>query len=310
MARALVTGANGFVGAAVCRHLLTLGWSLRGSLRRTDTALPAGVEAVVTGDIDGATDWTAALDSIDAVVHCAARVHVVRESDSDPLASFRRVNVAASRRLAEQAVAADVRHFIFLSSIGAARAERDPAGANPYQISKLEAETALREAVDGSAMTLVMLRPPLIYGPGAPGNFARLARLVAAGRPLPLASIDNRRSLLFIGNLTSAVEAALQCSKSPASALPLADAETLSTAELARRIGQACGRPARLFPFPPALLRLAGGLAGHGPAAGALTSSLTLDNARIGETLGWAPRYSITEGLALTFQKSGEVQAR
>ncbi len=309
MVRVLVTGASGFVGAAVCRHLQGRGWRVRGSLRRAGSALPAGVETVVSGDIDGDSDWTAALAGVDAVVHCAARVHVLKENDSDPLAAFRRVNVAASRRLAEQAVAAGVGHFVFLSSIGAAQAERGPAGASPYQQSKLEAEAALRAAVAGSAMTLVILRPPLVYGPGAPGNFAHLARLVAAGRPLPMAGIDNRRSLLFVANLTTAVEAALACAASPDGPLALADGEDLSTPELVRRIARACGRPARLFYFPESLLRFIARLLGRGPTIAALTGTLTIDNARIGETLGWSPGYSVDEGLAATFREQGQSQS-
>lgn len=303
MARVLVTGANGFVGAAVCHHLQARGWSVRGSLRRADTVLPAGVETVVTGSIDGDSDWTAALADVDAVVHCAARVHVLQENDSDPQAAFQRVNVASSRRLAEQAVAAGVRHFVFLSSIGAAQAERDPSGATPYQHSKLEAEAALCAAAAGSAMTLVMLRPPLIYGPRAPGNFARLARLVASGWPLPLAGIDNRRSLLYVGNLATAVEAALSSAESPDGPLALADGEDISTPELVRRIGRACGRPARLFYFPVSVLRGVARLFGREAAVTALTATLTIDNTRIGETLGWSPGYSVDEGLAATFRE-------
>jgi nucleoside-diphosphate-sugar epimerase len=302
MARVLVTGANGFAGGAICRHLLARGWAVRSAVRRADAVVPDGVEKVVSGPLDGATDWAAALADVDAVVHCAARVHVLRETEADPLAAFRRVNVEASRRLAQQALAAGVGHFVFLSSVGAAVAERDPGSASPYQRSKLEAERALREAAAGSALRLVMLRPPLIYGPGAPGNFARLARLIAAGRPLPLASLANRRSLLFVGNLAGAVEAALACTATPATPLPLCDGEDVSTAELARRIGCACGRPARLLPCPPGLLRLAGRLLGRGAAVEALTGDLTVSNAEIGRALGWSPGFGLDGGLALTFR--------
>jgi nucleoside-diphosphate-sugar epimerase len=302
MARVLITGANGFAGATICRHLLARGWSVRGSVRRAEAAVPEGTEKIVCGPLDGATDWRAALAGIDAVVHCAARVHVLREAEADPLAAFRRVNVEASRQLAQQALAAGVGHFVFLSSVGAAVAELDPGSASPYQRSKLEAERALREAAAGSALRLVMLRPPLIYGPGAPGNFARLARLIAAGRPLPLASLANRRSLLFVGNLAGAVEAALACTATPAAPLPLCDGEDVSTAELARRIGRACGRPARLLPCPPGLLRLAGRLLGRGALVEALTGDLTVSNAEIGRALGWSPSFRLDGGLALTFR--------
>ncbi|MGD1875911.1 MAG: NAD-dependent epimerase/dehydratase family protein [Kiloniellaceae bacterium] len=301
MARVLVTGANGFAGAAICRHLQTLGWTVRGSVRRAEAAVPQGVERVVSGALDGATDWDAALDGVEAVVHCAARVHVLHETAADPLAAFRSVNVAASRRLAEQAITAGVRRFVFLSSIGAAVAAAEPARATAYQQSKQEAETALSEAVAKSAMMLVMLRPPLICGPGAPGNFARLARLIKAGRPLPLASLTNRRSLLFVGNLATAVAAALHCENPPAGPLALCDGEDLSTAELARRIGVACGRPAWLLPAPPALLRFGGRLMGKSAAVEALTGDLTVDNRAIHDALGWSPAYTVDQGLAACF---------
>ena len=302
MSRVLVTGANGFAGAAICRHLLAQGWILRGSVRSATAKVPEGVETVVIGDLDDTTEWAAALDGVEAVVHCAARVHVLRETAADPLAAFRRVNVAGSRRLAQQALAAGVRRFVFLSSIGAATAENNPAGAKPYQVSKLEAEAALREVAAAGGMSLVVLRPPLIYGPDAPGNFRRLARLIAAGRPLPLGAIANKRSLLFVGNLAGAVEAALRCGETPAAPLALCDGEDLSTPELARRIGRACGHPVRLVPVPPWLLRLAGRLLGRGAAVEALTGSLTIDNGPVQKGLGWAPAFGVDEGLAVTFR--------
>ncbi|MEQ8356249.1 MAG: NAD-dependent epimerase/dehydratase family protein [Kiloniellaceae bacterium] len=313
MPRVLVTGANGFVGAAVCRHLLAQRWQVRGSLRHDSAVAPEGVEAVVSGPLDGTTDWTSVLTEVNSVVHCAARVHVSRESETDPLAAFSRVNVEGSRRLAEQAAAAGVGCFVYLSSIGAAAAESkpdgaEPDGASPYQKSKLEAEAALRQSVGNSGMVLVMLRPPLIYGPGAPGNFARLVRLVASGLPLPLAGLENRRSLLYLGNLIAAIESALACRTSPAAPLPLADGEDLSTPELTRRIGRACGRPARLFPVPRGLLHLAGRLLGRERAIAALTGSLTIDNSAIHKALGWTPRFSVDEGLAITFQKQRQRQ--
>ncbi len=310
MARVLVTGANGFAGAAVCRHLSACGWQIRGSLRSATATVPEGVEKFVVGEIDETTDWTAALADVDAVVHCAARVHVLQETAADPLAAFRRVNVAGSRNLATQAAAAGVRHFVFLSSIGAAVAERQPASASPYQQSKLEAEAALREATAQSSMVLVMLRPPLIYGPGAPGNFRRLARLIAAGRPLPLAAIANKRSLLFVGNLAGAVEAALGCQATPEKPLALCDGEDLSTPELARRIGRACGRPARLFALPVFVLKWAGRLLGRGGAVAALTGSLTVDNGPIRKSLGWSPAFGVEEGLAMTFRDPPQDAAR
>ena len=248
MDRVLITGANGFVGGSLCHHLQARGWTVRGSVRSDSARLPEGIETVVTGGIDAKTDWSRWLDGVDAVVHCAARVHVLKETDDDPLSAFRRVNVDASRRLAEQAAEAGVRHFVFLSSIGAKIAAADADRALPYQRSKLEAETVLRETARSQTMVLVILRPPLVYGYAAPGNFQRLVALIAAGWPLPLSGLANRRSLLFVGNLAGAVESALRCEASPATALELSDGENISTGDLARRIARACGRPARLFP--------------------------------------------------------------
>lgn len=301
MKRVLVTGANGFVGGALCRHLQGCGRKVRGAVRRNRSQVPREVETLAVGDIDGTTDWQSCLNGVDSVVHCAARVHVMKEIASDPQAAFRRVNVDASRRLAEQAVEAGVGHFCFLSSIGATLAATDARRSSPYQQSKLDAEIALQDIARNSGMTLVILRPPLVYGDGAPGNFQRLAALIATGWPLPLASLANRRSMLFVGNLAGAVEAALRCEASPATALELSDGEDLSTAELARRIGRACGRPARLFPVPPTLLRLAGRLLGRGAAVESLTGTLTINNTAVHESLGWSPNFTMNEGLAATF---------
>ncbi|NIA69023.1 NAD-dependent epimerase/dehydratase family protein [Pelagibius litoralis] len=302
--RALVTGANGFVGTAVCRHLIARGWTLRGSVRRSAAVLPEGVERLVSGPIDGTTDWTAGLEGVDAVVHCAARAHILREEAADPLVAFRRVNVEASANLARQAAAAGVARIVFISSIGAMLAETGPDTASPYQTSKREAEIALAAATGGTATELVVLRPPLIYGPGAPGNIRRLESLIAKGLPLPLASIHNRRSLLYIGNLTEAVQAALTVEKVPEAPLALSDGTDLSTPDLVRRIAGASGRKARLMPFPVGLLVLAGQLLGRPAAVEALTTSLTIDNDAVCKALGWVPSFSVDEGLAASFAKS------
>ena len=306
MQRVLVTGANGFIGAAICAHLLAKGWSVTGSVRSEGSILNPGVEPLVTGPIDGETDWAKALVGIDTVVHCAARVHVLRETATDPLAAFRRVNVAASEGLARQSVAAGVRRLVFLSSIGAAVADHSPEQTSPYQRSKLEAEAALKAATEGTATSLVILRPPLVYGAGAPGNFPRLAKAVATGLPLPLASLRNRRSLLYLGNLVSAVEAALAADMVPAMPLELCDGDDISAPDLARRIGQLCGRPARLLPCPPALLMLAGALTGRSAAVEALTTSLNVDNGPITKALGWHPPYSLQDGLTASVAKPPE----
>ncbi len=304
MERLLITGANGFVGSALCRPLQTKGRPLRGSVRSLNCRIPDGVEATAVGNIDGSTDWSACLAGVDAVVHCAARVHILREDAPDPLSAFRRVNVEGSVALARQALAAGVRRFVYLSSIGAAEAEKDPEGASAYQLSKLEAESELRSLSAGTAMSLIILRPPLVYGPGAPGNFQRLARLIATGLPLPLAAIDNRRSLLFIGNLTTAIEAALTTEAIPDGPLALSDSEAVSTPDLVRRMARASGMAPRLWPCPVWLLRLAGRILGKQATVEALTASLTIDNEPARKALGWTPPYSVEEGMAACFVKT------
>ncbi len=302
MARVLVTGANGFIGAAVCRRLLATGWAVRGAVRgavrRPEAKLPEGVERALVDSLDGGSDWTGALENCEAVIHCAARVHVLREEAANPLAAFRRVNVEGSAALARQALTAGVKRLIYLSSIGAAQAAAGPGAATPYQQSKLEAEAALQRISAGGPMGLIVLRPPLVYGPAAPGNFTRLARLLARDLPLPLAGIDNRRSLIYLDNLTSAIEAALTADPPPSAPLAVCDGADLSTPDLLRAMGRAMGQRVRLWPCPPALLRLAGTLLNRRTAVTALTESLTIDNRPACEALGWTPPFGVEEALA------------
>lgn len=300
---ALITGASGFVGRNLCQSLSGAGWRVRGALRRAGTV--PGAETLVTGELDGATDWQAALQNVEAVVHCAARVHVLEETSADPLAAFRLVNVAGSENLARQAVAAGVKHFVFLSSIGARIAEsgRD---ATPYQISKLEAERALTGAVAGSGMALTLLRPPLIYGPGAPGNFALLLKVIERGLPLPLASVRNSRAFLYVGNLCDAVHRCLESPSADPRVYEIADGPGVSTPDLIRELARLRGRTARLLPCPLWLLRVAGSLTGRGAAIERLTGSLEIDASAVRHDLNWSPRWDLSAGLAASFSAQGE----
>lgn len=299
----LVTGAGGFVGGHLCRYLVDRGYRVRGTVRAHPPAAGHGVAYAESGDIGAETDWRPHLAGVEAVVHAAARVHVPRERDADPLATYRRINVAASVRLARQCAEAGVRRLVFLSSIKASEAERAPDAPDlgPYELTKLEAEKALEEVSRETGLELVVLRPPLVYGPGAMANFALLARAITKGLPLPLGSIHNRRSFIYVGNLCSAIAACLEHPEAPGGVFELGDGPPLSTPDFVRAMGRAVGRPARLLPCPPALLRGLGRALGRGPAADSLTRDLVADDAPIRAQLGWRPPLALGDALAATF---------
>jgi len=262
----------------------------------------------VVGEIDGTTDWREALHGVHAVVHLAARVHVMRDVAADPLAQYRAVNVDGTLNLARQAAAAGVRRFVFISSIkvngeerAAAYTEADtPAPEDAYALSKWEAEQGLRQIAAQTGLEVVILRPPLVYGPGVGANFLALMHAVARGIPLPLGAIDNRRSLIFVGNLADAI---LCCLEHPAAAgktFLISDGEDVSTPALVRRMAAALGRPARLVALPIPVLRAAAALVGKSALAIRLLDSLTIDGTAIRHTLGWSPPFTLDEGLRET----------
>ncbi len=301
----LVTGATGFVGSTV--HEALNGRTVCRALRQAAVdALPGDV---VVGDIGPDTDWRAALQGIDCVVHLAARTHVLQEDAADPLAAYRRVNVEATRHLAQQAAAAGVRRFVFLSSIKVNgestneypfTANDAPQPLDAYGITKHEAEDVLRRIGADTGMEIVILRPPLVYGPGVKGNFLRLLRAIARGMPLPLASIHNRRSLVYIGNL---VDAIITCMDAPAAAgktFLVSDGEDVSTPDLIRKLATAMGRTPRLLPCPVALLKFGAAVLGKRAEVLRLTGSLTVDSSRIRAELGWQPPFSVAQGLVET----------
>lgn len=287
----LVTGATGFVGRAVCDRLAAERLPFR----------TAGRDA----------DWDMALAGCGAVLHLAARVHVMNETARDPFEAFRQANVEATLALARKAVAAGVRRFIYVSSAkvnGEATvpgrpftAHDVPAPEDPYAISKHEAERALKALAAATGLEVVVVRPPLVYGPGVKANFAALMRWVARGRPLPLGAIvHNRRSLVGLSNL---VDLLMRCVTHPAAAGQVflaSDGDDLSTAELVRRMGRALGRDARLWPIPETGLRWAAGLAGLSGVAQRLCGSLQLDISHTRDTLSWTPPVSVDAELART----------
>lgn len=310
--RVLVTGANGFVGRELCRYLLERNDRVRGAVRKSGTSLFPGVEPAVVGEIGGDTDWTSALRGMEAVVHLAARVHVMRDAEVNPLKVYRAVNTHGALNLARQAAQSGVKRFIYLSTIkvnGEGRAspyvEADsPDPIDPYAVSKLEAEHGLHRIARETGMEVVILRPPLVYGPGVRANFLRLMETVRKGWPLPLGAIRNRRSLLYLGNLVDAIRVCIEHPAAAGQTFLLDDGRPVSTPELIRAVAHAMGRPAHLVAVPVGMLEFAGALLGRRAAVTRLTGSLWVDSALIRSRLGWTPPYSMAEGLAETVASS------
>ena len=303
----LVTGANGFVGSVLCARLRKDGAPVRGAVRSSN-ARYSETDDITVRDLASDSDWSEALKNVEQVVHLAARVHVMNDQSSDPLAEFRRVNVEGTAALARQAAAAGVKRFVFLSSIKVNgefmevgqpfSAEDEPRPVDPYGVSKYEAEQFLRQIAATTCMEVVIIRPPLVYGPGVKANFQSMMRWLAHGVPLPLAAVtENRRSLVALDNL---VDFIVICLKHPAAAnqiFVVSDGEDLSTAELLKRMGAAMGRPARLFYIPSALLKLGTIVLNTPGIYQRLCGSLQLDIAKNRHLLGWSPPVSVNEGL-------------
>lgn len=302
--KVLITGINGWVASALARHCRSLGMQVRGSARSQTAPDVIGV-----GDINADTEWAAALDGCDVVFHLAARVHVMRETAADPLAAFREVNTVGTLRLARQAAAAGVRRFVFVSSIKVNgectapgrpfRPDDTPAPQDPYGVSKSEAETGLRELAAKTGMEVVIVRPPLVYGPGVKANFAAMVGAVRMGLPLPLGSVTgNRRSLVAIDNL---VDLLATCARHPAAAnrtFLVSDGEDLSTAGLIRRVARAMNRPARLIPLPPRVIAWGGRMLGQRAMVDRLLGNLQVDQSLTCALLDWNPPVKVDNALA------------
>ncbi|MFP5431055.1 MAG: UDP-glucose 4-epimerase family protein [Gammaproteobacteria bacterium] len=300
----LVTGATGMVGRALCELLIARGYGIVPAVRQ-----PAGLSnEVVTGDIGLTTDWCMALKDCDAVVHLAARVHVMEDTAQNPLALYRATNAEATLNLARQAARAGVRRFVFISTIKVNGERRDapyretdvPAPEDAYAISKWEAERGLRQIAAETELEVVILRPPLVYGPGVKANFRRLLDTVARGWPLPLGAIRNRRSLLYLGNFVDAIRACVEHPAAAGQTFLLDDGEAVSTPDLVRAVARAMRRPAHLLAVPVKVLEFAGALLGKRAAVARLTGSLWVDSSLIRSRLGWTPPYSMEAGLAAT----------
>lgn len=302
--RILVTGAAGFIGTALGARLRAEQAFVTGLSR-----LPAP-HCTAVGTMDTTGDWSGWLRGVDTVVHLAGRAHVMRETAADPLQAYRRVNVDLTMHLARRAAAHGVRRFVFLSSIkvnGEAtrpgrpfRAGDPPAPVGPYAVSRREAEDALLALAAQTSLEVVVIRPPLVYGPGVRANFRALMNALARGLPLPLGAIDNRRTLVGLDNLVDLIVAAIRQPRAANRILFAGDGEDLSTRALVRRLAGAMQVRARLVPVPVPLLRLAGRLGGRGEAVRRLCDSLQVDLSDTCRVLGWTPPVSVDEGLRRT----------
>ena len=320
MPNVLVTGANGFIGKALCRRMLAEGWHVRAAIRSfaKKDVLPKGVEIVESGTIDSDTKWGPAVDGMDAVVHLAAKVHVKDESSADPITEYRKINVAATKQIAQISGSFRSRRFIYMSSIkvnGEGKsdpyaAEDRPAPADPYALSKLEAEQELLRIAGKTGLELVVLRPPLVYGPEVKANFLQLIKLIDRGIPLPLAKVKNHRSFIFLGNLVDALLVCLVHPKAAGKTFVLSDNIEISTPELIQKISAALGKPSRLFPFPPDLLRLMGRVTRRSKTVSRLLDTLMVDNTKIQAELGWNPPYAMEEGLKETIRWYQKIKRR
>ncbi len=308
MSRVLVTGATGFVGNRLCKTLTEAGYNVRAGFRRpypynNDLAVQ---ESVVVGDIGSNSKWEDALQDVDCVIHLAARVHVMKEVDGDPLAAFLEVNSEGTVCLAEQAAGLGVKRFVYVSSIKvngeetshtSFAADDQPNPQDFYGVSKAEAELRLQEISSRTGMAVVIVRPPLVYGSGVRGNFLRLMKLVEHGIPLPFAMVNNTRSMITLKNLTDLLVKCLEHPKAVGEIFLVSDGIDWSTPGLIRSIAQNMDVPARLFPVPLLLLMVAGRITGQWGAISRICSSLQVDFSKTQELLEWTPSQSPEEGI-------------
>jgi len=307
--RVLVTGANGFVGRVLLPRLLQSGeHNVRAAVRKYADDLPEDLEIAIGGDLSPNADWRPLLEGCDAVVHLAARVHVMRDEVANPGEAYHKANVEGTLQLARQAVEMGVSRFIFVSSIKvngeetpkgtAYREESIPAPLDPYGISKWKAEEGLRRLAKDSPLEVVILRPPLVYGPGVKANFLSMMRWLDRGIPLPLAKLDNARSFVAVDNLVDVIALCLVHPEAANETFLVSDGEDLSTSELLARLAHALGRSPRLFYLPLSIMTLVAKSLGKQAVMKRLFGSLRVDSSKVRRRLGWTPPLTVEQALA------------
>jgi nucleoside-diphosphate-sugar epimerase len=323
MKNILITGATGFIGSYLLQTLSQQKYQITGAVRKDFyPPLSMSINIAKVGEIDDQTDWQEALQGIDTVIHLAARAHIINETIPNPEAEFIRVNTQGTANLVKQSIQVGVKHFIFISSIGAMTTQSDQILTetspcqpdSPYGRSKLQAEQALINLAKDSAMTWTIIRPTLVYGPSNPGNMERLMKLIKRGLPLPFGAIKNRRSFVFVGNLVDAIITCLEHPNAANQIFLISDNQDVSTPELIRLIAQQIQQPCQLLPIPPNLLKFLGSI---GDMTESLTEknlpfntynidrllgSLYVDSSHIQNTLNWQPPFTLEQGLARTIQ--------
>nr|WP_288358497.1 SDR family oxidoreductase [uncultured Pseudomonas sp.] len=308
--RILVTGASGFVGRALAERLSRdTRYQLRAASRNF-SVFPPEIDSCLAPSLGSNSDWHQALNDVSAVVHSAARVHVMNDTEDDPLVEFRKANVDGTLSLARQAAAAGVKRFIFISSIKVNgegtkpghpyRADDMPDPQDPYGVSKMEAEQGLRALASETGMEVVIIRPVLVYGPGVKANFRSMMSWLRKGIPLPLGATGNKRSLVAVDNLVDLIATCIDHPEAANQTFLVSDGDDLSTTQLLQRMGKALGRPARLLPVPASLLQAGAAMLGKRAIAQRLCGSLQVDIGKTRELLAWAPPVSVDDALRKT----------